>query len=150
MIVAPAGGRIVVGVDGSSENDDALRWANEEARRRGAALDVVHAWELPALGDPVGMAAADPVVFLHAAEHRLSSVVDLTLGDHPGVEVRQTVVNGEPVRTLLDRAAGADLLVVGSHGRGGFAGLLLGSVSRACLSHAPCPVAVIRPAAPDA
>lgn len=139
--------RIVVGIDRSEEAAAALRWACEEARLRGASLDVVHAWTLPFAGDPVGRTAADPRAFLHAATHLVASVVAETLGDHPGVEVTEVVVNGDAATALVDRAGGADLLVVGSRGHGGFAGLLLGSVSHKVAAHAPCPVAVVRPPA---
>jgi len=64
---------------------------------------------------------------------------------YPGVDVVQKSINGEPAKVLVDESAGAELLVVGSHGRGGFGGLLLGSVSHAALHHAHCPVAVLRP-----
>ena len=138
-------GRIVVGIDGSQVPDEALRWAYEEARLRHATLDVVHAWALPAVGDPVGMAAADPMKFKRAAAHRLSAVIDLTLDENRDVEVSEHLVNGDATSALLSRSAGADLLVVGSRGQGGFVGLLLGSVSQKCATHANCPVVIVRP-----
>ncbi|HET7486708.1 MAG TPA: universal stress protein [Acidimicrobiales bacterium] len=138
--------RIVVGIDRSPEAVAALRWAYEEARVRGAVLEVVHAWRLPFAGDPAGL-AAEPRSFLGAATHLLSSVVDGELSDHPGVEVVQTLVNGDPAAALIAKGEGADLVVVGSRGHGGFTGLLLGSVSHKVADHAPCPVAIVRPPA---
>jgi nucleotide-binding universal stress UspA family protein len=65
---------------------------------------------------------------------------------YPDVTVRRVVTGGRPARCLLDQAEGAQLLVVGSRGRGGFAGMLLGSTSRTLIHHAPCPLLVVRPA----
>ena len=63
----------------------------------------------------------------------------------PGIDVKTKLVHSHPVQALLDEAAGAELIVVGSRGRGGFTGMLLGSVSQAVLQHAGCPVAVVHP-----
>jgi len=137
-------GRIVVGVDGSEESKAALRWAYEEAERSDACLEVVHAWTLPVLGDFSGMAARAIGAYRLAAEELLSHVIADTIGEPSDVKVLPTVVENTPAAALIDIARGADLLVVGSRGLGGFRGLLLGSVSQACTHHAPCPVAIIR------
>ena len=139
--------RIVVGVDGSEESLAALRWALREARLRGASLEVVHAWHYPyaAYTDITGMAAG---VVTREDLAKVGQLVleeslragEATRGDVP---VRPTLVQGTPAEALLRVAAGADLLVVGSRGRGGFTGLLLGSVSQQCAHHAPCPLVII-------
>lgn len=138
--------RIVVGVDGSETARRALRWALDEARLRSAAVDVVHAWQMPYPdGYPV-RAVIVPAADLEQAARR---VLDAAVGgsDTAGVkEVEPLLVCDRAAGALLDTAKGADLLVVGSRGRGGFAGLLLGSVSQKVLHHADCPVVIVPPA----
>jgi nucleotide-binding universal stress UspA family protein len=128
---------IVVGTDGSDDGQRALAWAAAEARRRGAVLEVVHAWELMASDtmspDPSGSART-------VLASCLSGI------DTEGVEVRPRLVQGRPAPSLVGAAAGADLLVVGSRGRSGIAEVVLGSVSRACVHYASCPVVVVPPA----
>jgi nucleotide-binding universal stress UspA family protein len=140
-------GRIVVGVDGSDESRAALRFALEEARLRGAALRCVHAWSYPVLSDATGLAAGVTAELAgrlgQDAEELLGSVVSEVAGESPGVEIEQAVAEGPPASVLIDAAEGADLLVVGSRGRGGFAGLILGSVSQQCATHARCPVVIV-------
>jgi nucleotide-binding universal stress UspA family protein len=137
--------RIVVGVDDSPAAAAALRWALDEARLRGTTLEVVHTWQFPAVSELPGGAVDQLITDLqHVAGEVLDKVVNETAGDDPGVEVTRRVLEGAPGRVLTEAAAGADLLVVGSRGRGGFAGLLLGSVAQQCAHHAPCPVVVIR------
>jgi nucleotide-binding universal stress UspA family protein len=135
--------RIVVGVDGSEASVRALRWALEEARARHATLDVVHAWHLPPAGGyPYLAGYANLKVFEEDAHRVLAGVLERAgLEGAPGVE--PIVVQDAAGRVLVDAAKGADLLVVGSRGRGGFTGLLLGSVSQYVAAHAPCPVAII-------
>lgn len=134
-------GPIVVGVDGTENSLAATRMAFQEASQRKAPLIAVHAW-----GDTSGY---DLPVHGWEAIHQTE---DVLLGEglagfaeeFPDVVVERHVVCDTPVRALLDFAAGAQLLVVGSHGRGGFAGLGLGSVSTAMLHSAECPVLVVR------
>jgi nucleotide-binding universal stress UspA family protein len=136
--------RIVVGVDGSDTSREALRWALDEARRRQASVDVVQAWHVPFVVGAAYTGEFDPQAF--AEEARLA--LDQTVGsvDATGVPaVEPILVSDSPARALLDAAKGATLLVVGSRGRGGFSGLLLGSVSQQVVHHAPCPVVVIPP-----
>jgi len=142
---------IVVGVDGSAESLQALGWAIAEARLRHTDLRAVYVWQYPFApsgGDPFLAGASylpaeiDAGELRDAAAARLAGVVERVETD--GVELRQEVIEGHPAETLLDVAKDADLLVVGSRGHGGFAGLLLGSVSQACVHHARCPVVVIR------
>lgn len=133
-------GRVIVGSDGSESSRRALRWAAEEARYRGAVLEVVHAWTL--LGQP-NDGTFDPNYGEAEARQLLDGELE-GLGDAlDGVEVERTVVCDLGAPALLDAGKRADLLVVGSRGRGGFRGLLLGSVSSQVVQHAPCPVAII-------
>lgn len=142
--------RIVVGVDGSKESQNALRWALTEARLRGAAVEAVHVWRYPAW--TYAPVILTPPVFAHddlVAEARsvLDHAVDAVLAGGPdGPTVERVVVEGGAAEQLVDRAdtQGASLLVVGHRGRGGFAGLLLGSVANQCAAHAGCPVVVVR------
>jgi nucleotide-binding universal stress UspA family protein len=148
-------GKVVVGVDASPGSLRALEWALEEARLRRASLCVVHAWMLPlieALPEPwvVGspsLGPSDDEVRSHveaAARDVLSASVDRARSAAPELEIVAELVEGRAPVALLDAAGDADLLVVGSRGRGGFAGLLLGSVSGQCVHHAQCPVVVVQ------
>lgn len=137
-------GRIVVGLDGSEHAERALRRAADEARARGHELHVVTVFPPP---EVVGVPGARfPVERIEVAEERARSHQDTwlqALSDTDGVEITRDVRMGKPSEELLQASKGADLLVVGSRGRGGFAGLLLGSVSQQCVTHASCPVVVI-------
>ncbi len=134
--------RIVVGVDGSDEAVGALEWALDEGRLRGAEVEVIHAFYLfPDLSE-AGV-FTDESGMVAQAEELLRKAVEPALATRPGVAVQTRAVQGPPARTLLDAAATADLLVVGSRGRGGFTGLLLGSVSQQCVHHARGPVVVV-------
>ena len=137
---------IVVGVDGSDGSARALRWALDEAREWQATVEAVHAWSPPYAGIGVesGWAMADPVLE-EAATTLLAEAVDAAdTGGLPEPVVR-TVRCGHPAATLIEVAADADLLVVGSRGLGGFGRLLLGSTSTQVAHHAPCPVVVVPP-----
>jgi nucleotide-binding universal stress UspA family protein len=143
--------RIVVGVDGSATSRHALRWAAEEARSHGSQLHVVHAWEVPAPAVAVGVGrrTAPPEGQHDEASRLVADVVRDELGEAPPGDVRTSIGRGAAAGVLLDAARDADLLVVGSRGLGGFRGLLLGSVSTKMAAHAPCPVVIVRPAAPQ-
>ena len=133
---------IVVGVDGSPAGRDALRWAARQARLTGAELHAVSAWHVPGgYGWAPDYSDAD---FAAEARKGLEETVADTLGADPGIHVITDVRQGHPAGALIDASAGAALLVVGSHGHGAFAGMLLGSVSQHCAQHAHCPVVVIR------
>jgi nucleotide-binding universal stress UspA family protein len=136
---------IVVGVDGSDSSVRALRWAAGQAKLTGASLTVVTTWEFP---PTFGWAPPYPSDFDPSKDARaaLQKNVDTVLGPDPEVAVQLEVVEGHPAFVLTDKAAGAELLVVGSRGHGAFAGMLLGSVSEYCASHAPCPVVIVRDA----
>lgn len=137
--------RIVVGVDGSGPSLAALRWAVDEGRRRGAAVEAVHAWSYPAVTSVAGLVPRPA-----AAHDDLAAEAQAVLDDPcdalgpEGAGVARVLQEGPVARCLLEAAEGADLLVVGSRGRGGFAGLLLGSVSQQVAHHAPCPVVIVR------
>jgi len=138
----PPDRRIVVGVDASEESMAALRWAARYAASIGADLDVVHAWHaldehawLQSLPPP-----ADPT---DIARKALAKVVDEVVT--PGsLRVQTSVLEGHAAQVLVNASNGADMLVVGNRGFGGFDGLLLGSVSGHCATHASCSVVIIR------
>jgi nucleotide-binding universal stress UspA family protein len=138
-------GRIVVGVDGSEHSLRALRWALEEASFRKARLEAVTAWHTTYTGDVGfgGYAPIDPAQLEAGARVLLEDALEQVSADASSVPVESVVVEGTAAQALLATAKGADLLVVGNRGRGGFRGLLLGSVSSQCVHHAPCPVVVI-------
>ncbi len=139
--------RVVVGVDGSPTAEDAIGFAFAHAATHGLGVTAVHAWEevlvdgLPALpGSPEQE---------EEKQQRLHELVAEAVAPwrakYPDVDVRERVLRGDPTQALLDDAEHTALLVVGSRGLGGFRGLLLGSVSRAVLGQADCPVAIVRP-----
>ena len=140
---------IVVGVDGSEASKSALTWAIEEARMRGCGVLAVHAWQFPlvAFGDygGTGVPMLTPVDLEKLAETTISETVAEIVGDDVSVPVETSIRNGHPARELVEASKGADLLVVGSLGHGGFTGMLLGSVSGQIVHHATCPVVIIRP-----
>jgi nucleotide-binding universal stress UspA family protein len=135
---------IVIGIDGSPGAALALRWAVREAELRHAAVTAVMAWGLLDQHHPGGDDTFDPHYGVKQAAEALASAVEAAVGADAGDAIEQRVVNDLPARALLDAATGADLLVVGARGLGGFRSLVLGSVSEQCLHHAPCPVAVVR------
>jgi nucleotide-binding universal stress UspA family protein len=140
---------IVVGVDGSESSVDALRWAGAHAKVTGARLEVVMAWRWPTSWGrtPTWPPGQDP-----QGETRklLAGTVESALGAPGALHVRQVVVEGDAAPALIAASEHADLLVVGSRGHGAFAGTLLGSVSRHCVTHAACPVVIVRHGGPEA
>jgi nucleotide-binding universal stress UspA family protein len=167
----PRVGRIVVGVDASPYAKRALAWAAAEAGLRQAVLQVVHAYHAKNLAAPVYFgsqhtrdaavgAAGEPSqpeltasvhrrkAFEEAVRSQADELLEALLGELgetvSGIEVQQTVVEDRhPAEALVQLSVDADLLVVGSRGRGGFSELLLGSVSHAAVLHAVCPVVVV-------
>jgi nucleotide-binding universal stress UspA family protein len=139
--------RIVVGVDGSESSKMALRWAVQQAERTGAMVDEVHALAFPA-EYMVGYGWAPSYTGAEdrekAGEQLLANITAEVVGAHSPVTIRTRTVEGHPAYALMNAAEGADLLVLGSRGHGGFVGALLGSVSQHCVQHATCPVVVIR------
>jgi nucleotide-binding universal stress UspA family protein len=154
MIGGPGAGpgRIVVGVDGSANSELALRWAARLAADFGARLEAVTAWDFPA---SYGFGSV-PQDWDPAGDMRkvLDETVRAVFGDHPPAGLQQQVREGGAAQVLIEASQGAIMLVVGSRGHGGFAGLLLGSVSANVAEHASCPVLVIHgdqgPPAPSA
>ncbi|WP_423790822.1 universal stress protein [Micromonospora cathayae] len=141
-----ADGPVVVGVDGSELSDLAVGFAVEEAARRGTELVAVHTWLHPV---PLGPGDVLPLVYdldaLAAEEERvLAEAVAGWSTRYPEVPIRQRLVRGNASRVLVEASKEAQLVVVGARGRGGLAGLLLGSVSHAVLHHAHCPLAIVR------
>lgn len=132
-------GRIVVGVDGSQHSQQALRWGAQLAATFGARLDAVIAWEFPTSYGwvPTEWNPGQDM------EKVLHDTVQAVFGDHPPAGLRRQVREGGAAKVLLDACEGAIMLVVGTRGHGGFAGLLLGSVSANVAEHASCPVLVI-------
>jgi nucleotide-binding universal stress UspA family protein len=135
---------IVVGVDGSEQSATALRWAVAEARIRGSDVVALLAWDLFAQYHEDGSRRFDPDYDAGEAIVALRAFVVSSVGPEPAVTTVCRAVCDLPVPALLDASAGADLLVVGARGLGGFGGLLLGSVSQQCLHHARVPVAIVR------
>lgn len=139
-------GPVVLAADGSAAGDPAAAFAFAEAQRRGTGLRVVHTVEVPRLPG-ASLFDLDRLAESVIAEDE-KQVLDAIAPHrerHPEVAVDLILVVGEPATTIAAEAEGAALLVTGSRGHGGFAGLLLGSVSRRLLQTAPCAVAVVRP-----
>ena len=139
--------RVLVGIDGSKESRDALRYAADEARAHGAALLVLLAYSLPAPLVTIGYGQPrwrEDEGWREDAQGLLQRTVHETLGDDSDVQVTTEVVEGPPAPALIDASKDADLLVVGTRGHGGFAGMLLGSVSQHLTAHAACTVVVVR------
>ncbi len=137
--------RIVVGVDGSEASAGALAFAFEEAELTHSTLVAVHGRGLSATNGPFDIDVAPAVAEELEREERM--LAEMTAGlraEHPDVEVELRAVPVPAIRALADHSEDASLVVVGTRGRGGFLGLLLGSVSATVLQHAKCPVAVIR------
>jgi nucleotide-binding universal stress UspA family protein len=142
-------GVIVVGIDHSAGAKAALRFALEEARLREATLRVVHAWQYGYIGaaglegflPPAGGELED---FRRGAEAALDATLKEVVADQDDVAIERRVDQGAPAAVLVEESRGAELLVVGSRGHGGFAQLLLGSVSQQCAHHASCPVVIVR------
>jgi len=141
---------IVVGVDGSECARDALVRAAKEAALRGARLQVVCAWEIPPAVYAGGLAPAIDQATLDGFRENAEAVVREAVAEvervQPSVPCEGEALEGQPAEVLLDQARDASLIVVGTRGRGGFASLLLGSVSQQVVHHAPCPVLVVREA----
>ncbi len=153
LVVVPSlasigrGGPVVLGVDVTATSDAAIDFAFREAELRKVDLVAVHCWQ-DVLADttlPGHRLTIDAVAVEKQQSALMSERMSHCAAAHPAVNLHQRVVSGRPTRTLLEHADAAQLVVVGSRGRGGLAGLLLGSTSQALIVHSPCPVAVVRP-----
>ncbi|BCJ35229.1 hypothetical protein Athai_27320 [Actinocatenispora thailandica] len=148
VVVPPRGegdghGPVVVGVDGSELSESAVAFAFEAASFRDAELVAVSAWQVPAGLDLVPM-QVNVDQFGDDQDRALAESLAGYQERYPDVRVRRQVSMGSAAQVLLEAAADAQLVVVGSRGRGGFKGLLLGSVSQSVLHNASCPVAIIK------
>ncbi len=147
---------VVVGVDGSAESVAALRWAKRNAAVTGAQVRAILCWHYPSAVGPAPVGVAPEAVtgqVRHQMEQALAAAVAEVYPDQGAAAAVQTKISyGHPAQALIDESEKADLLVVGRHGHGAFTQLFVGSVSMHCVSHATCPVVVIRsawPASPD-
>jgi len=139
--------RVLVGVDGSPASAMALAWAARYAKAIGGTVRCVLAWHYPAAAGPAPIGHAPASVTGEVEQGKrdeLDQAVAASLGDRPSVPVEREVVYGHPAQVLTEQSKDADLLVVGNRGHGGFTGMLLGSVSMQCVTHAACPVTVVR------
>jgi nucleotide-binding universal stress UspA family protein len=134
--------RVVVGVDGSPHSMVALGAAIEEAQLRGANLKVVYAF--PAMVSFWGSTAHEYYPQVEKDAHEKFEEWFAQAPSMEGIEVERTILPGNPSEVLIDESQSADLLVIGSRGRGGFRGMLMGSVSMHCAQGAHCPVLIVR------
>ena len=137
--------RIVVGVDSSQVSLKALRWALEEARLRGADVEIVHAFPRPELIGMTMVVTLPSDDELRQASEQVLAESLAAVGGPGEVTVTQHVGAGGPASVLVERAKDAEMIVLGARGLGGFRGMLLGSVTQQVVAHAPCPVVVITP-----
>ncbi|MFD0542158.1 universal stress protein [Streptomyces mexicanus] len=135
--------RVVVGVDGSPSSYAALRWAVRYAQLVDGVVEAVHAWSTPTELDWSGL-VIDPGFDLKQARERFAEELGAVFTGQRPASLREHLVEGDPSEVLINFSEGADVLVVGSRGRGGFARAVLGSVSQRCAQHAACPVVVVR------
>jgi nucleotide-binding universal stress UspA family protein len=132
--------RIVVGVDGSEHGNAALRWALDEALVHEAEIVAVFAWQMPFIGIP---GAFDREEMERMCKRFVEEAVAAIVPE-PRMPITRLVAEGDVSASLIAAAKAADMLVLGSRGRGGFTGLKLGSVSQECAQHASCPVVIIK------
>jgi nucleotide-binding universal stress UspA family protein len=140
---------IIVGIDGSEGSSRALHFAAEEARVHDLPLRIVAAWQAEFPVYAGGLVAPPPVLpteLEQATRRKAENEAAEVLEHHPGVSGDVVVRDGSASAVLVEESRGADMLIVGSRGRGGFTGLLLGSVSQQCAQHATCPVVIVPPA----
>lgn len=135
---------VVVGVDGSEASAGALKWAADYCAKTGARGRAVIAWHYPSTAMPALIGRAPKPVTDEVQEQMSQTLAGTIAKAAPDAVLEQEIGYGHPAEVLVDQSAGADLLVVGSRGHGGFSGMLLGSVSMHCVNHAHCPVVVIR------
>jgi nucleotide-binding universal stress UspA family protein len=136
---------VVVGVDGSAESVQALQWAAGFGAATGATVDAVIAWHYPSAVGPAPVGVA-PESISDEVRHQMTETVRKAITD-AAIDsdlVQVQVAYGHPAEVLVGLSAAADLLVVGSRGHGRFTGMLVGSVSLHCVTHAVCPVVVVR------
>jgi nucleotide-binding universal stress UspA family protein len=138
---------VVVGVDGSAESATAMAWAARYAKAMGATIRAVLAWHYPTTAGVPPVGITPPSVSAEVEQNRrelLDRAIAAAFGDSPEVPIDRRIVYGHAAQVLIDESKDADLLVVGNRGHGAFSGMLLGSVSTHCVTHAACPVTVVR------
>jgi len=143
----PDTGRVVVGIDGSELSVDAAGVAFDEASTRSVGLTLLHVWNTPAY-DASGVVMPSTLMLEEAQQDELRAMAETVNGlqeKYPDVRVEKRLAQGKPGKVLTDASRGAELVVVGSRGHGGFAKLMLGSTSHTLLHHSHCPVLVVRP-----
>lgn len=133
--------RVVVGIDGSEDSERALRWAAHEAQQRGGSVQAVMVYDWA--GNEAALLAGLPDSERQHTEDVLADVVGRVGRAFPGTPIATEALRGNAGTRLTEVAADADLLVVGSHGRGRLYHAVLGSVAEACVRQAQCPVVVI-------
>jgi nucleotide-binding universal stress UspA family protein len=137
----PAAGEVVIGVDGSPQSRQALRWGAQLALVYGAPITVVTAWELPiTYGYGTPLPSWNPADDMRQVQ---DDAIAGVFGDDPPKDLGRVLEPGNAAHVLLEASVGSLMLVVGSRGHGGFAGLLLGSVSAVVAEHAKCPVLIV-------
>ncbi len=144
----PNARRVVVGIDGSAVSRDALAFGFDLASRRGYDLLAVHAWDMPPYDVIASSVAPPPLLLTDISDDEVRLTAEALAGwqeKYPDVVVEQRIIRDAPDQALVEASEHAALVAVGSRGRGGFLGLLLGSVSHTLIHHARCPVAVVRP-----
>lgn len=137
--------KVVVGVDGSPASLNAVVWATHEAKLRNSEIEILHSWSMPFVVDPMAMM---PMMFpveemVTDAKKVVAAAAEIVTGIDPKVQVSTRIERGSASEHLITAGKSADLLVVGSRGHGGFAGLLLGSVAQQVANHATCPVVIV-------
>ncbi|MGW6544238.1 universal stress protein [Streptomyces massasporeus] len=136
--------RVVVGVDGSPASHAALRWAVHHARLVGGTVEAIYVWDTPSARGWSGP-AVDPDFDLEQARERYAQELRTVFPGEQPPRLQEHLVQGDPSEALIQASEGAELLVVGRRGIGGFARAMLGSVSQRCAQHAACPVVVVHP-----
>ncbi|MGA8427191.1 MAG: universal stress protein [Candidatus Dormiibacterota bacterium] len=139
---------IVVGIDGSESSRRALQWAVREAESRGVSVRVISTYAIPAIAMAEPGFSYEPANIQELADYCrkvVATEVAKASKAHPKVKLEAEIFEGTAAQALIEASARASMLVVGSRGHGGFVGLLLGSVSQQCVTHAHCPVVVVRP-----
>jgi nucleotide-binding universal stress UspA family protein len=136
--------QVVVGVDGSAASVAALKWAAAYQAATGATIHAVLAWHYPSAIGPGAPGRAPKPVTEEVLGELTENLTTAIQEGAPNADIDQHITNGHPVEVLVDASSDADLLVVGSRGHGAFRGMLVGSVSIGCVTHAHCPVVVVR------
>jgi nucleotide-binding universal stress UspA family protein len=135
---------VVVGVDGSAHSAGALKWTADYCAATGARGRAVMAWHYPAATTPALIGRAPASVTEEVRQHEAQTLAQAVADAIPGATIDQEISYGHPAQVLIDQSTEADLLVLGSRGHSAYTGMLVGSVSMHCVTHAHCPVVVVR------